>query len=113
MIDEVARCCNCAQLFYLSPGKMLFGTTEDFMARLSRRQFAFAAALTCIGCAGQTSKNSASGMQSGAGSKEALFKTIDKNGDGNISQGEMTSWMQSLDTDGNGAVSYDEWAAAP
>ena len=83
------------------------------MVKISRRQFAFAVALTCIGCAGQTTKNSASGVQSGTGSKEALFKSIDKNGDGNISPDEMKSWMQSLDTDGNGALSYDEWATAP
>jgi Ca2+-binding EF-hand superfamily protein len=52
-------------------------------------------------------------MQTGMSSKQALFKSIDKNGDGNISQDEMKSWMESLDTDGNGALSDAEWAAAP
>ena len=83
------------------------------MTKISRRQFAFALALTCIGCTGQTTKNSNSGVQSSTDYKQALFKSIDKNGDGTISQDEMTSWMQNLDTDGNGALSYDEWAASP
>jgi|RhiMetdeSRZDD1v2_1073273.scaffolds.fasta_scaffold52775_2 hypothetical protein len=83
---------------------------------LTRRQFVVAAALACIGCAEQQSnKTAATGanMQTGMSSKQALFKSIDKNGDGNISQDEMKSWMESLDTDGNGALSDAEWAAAP
>ena len=77
------------------------------MARLSMGPFALAAALALIGCAGQTSDNSATN------SKEALFKAIDQNGDGSLSQPEIHSWLDRLDTDGNGAVSYAEWKAAP
>ena len=80
---------------------------------LTRRQFVVAAALACIGCAEQQSNKTGANMQSGTSSTQALFKSIDKNGDGNISQDEMKSWMESLDTDGNGAVSDAEWAAAP
>jgi len=50
---------------------------------LTRRQFVVAAALACIGCAEQQSnKTAATGanMQTGMSSKQALFKSIDKNG---------------------------------
>ena len=91
---------------------------------LTRRQFVVAAALACIGCAEQQSnKTAATGanMQTGMSSKQALFKSIDKNGDGKLHPAEVMPdevanqaaiIVSRLDTNRDGRVSAAEGAGA-
>ena len=82
--------------------------------RFTKRQFALLAALACIGCATQPSKNTTgTDTQSAASAKQAMFNSIDTNGDGILDKDEIHSWLDKLDTDGNGALTSSEWLASP
>jgi hypothetical protein len=67
---------------------------------LSRRQLALVAALACVGCATQTPSKSVQG-----GEPSQTFKSIDTDGNGQLSQQEL----QSLDTNGDNGISPEEW----
>ena len=67
---------------------------------LSRRQFALAAALACVGCAAQKTTDAHGGGPS------QTFKSVDTDGNGTLSQQEVYSW---LDANGDDEVSDQEW----
>jgi hypothetical protein len=67
------------------------------LRKLSRRQFAIAAALMCVGCAAQTSSSK---------TRSQTFNSIDTDGNGSLSQQELHSWA---DENKDNEVSLEEW----
>ena len=78
------------------------------MVILTRRQFALAAALACVGCAAENTKNSTGAGNAAGAQAQTMFKNADKDGNGSLSQQELQGY---LDTDSDGQVSFQEWMA--
>jgi hypothetical protein len=72
---------------------------DSMLKKPSRNQFALAAALACAGCAAQTSK-------SDTYDSAASFKSIDTDGNGQLSQQEIQT---RLDSNHDNEISPEEW----